>query len=412
MLSVKDAQTIIFNLVQPLQHPQDTQVGDLSSVNNILATPITSQLDFPHWHNSAMDGYAVRYADVETASSEQPVILEIVEEIPAGYQPQSTIESGQAARIFTGAVMPKGADTVVMQEETRQNNNHVTILCASKPQEFVRHQGSYYQAGNQLLPAGIRLNAPEIAVLAAAQCTQFSIYRKPKVAILSTGDELVTPNQPLKPGQIVDSNQYALTTLVRQMGAEPLVIGIIPDDEEALQQAIANSIANADIVLSSGGVSVGEYDYVEQIITSLQGTIHIRAVAMKPGKPLTFATFPHDIRPILYFGLPGNPVSALVTFWRFVQPAIAKFSGLVDGWQPQFISAITTQELRGAGKRETYVWGKLSLVDGLYHFQVAGGSQSSGNLINLAQTNALAVIPVGEKATAAGSGVKVLKIGI
>ena len=412
MLSVKDAQTIIFNLVQPLQHPQDTEVGNLSSVNPILATPITSQLDFPHWHNSAMDGYAVRYADVETASNEQPVILEIVEEIPAGYQPESTIESGQAARIFTGAVMPKGADTVVMQEETRRNNNHITILCAPKPQEFVRHQGSYYQAGNQLLPAGIRLNAPEIAVLAAAQCTQFSVYRKLKVAILSTGDELVTPNQSLKPGQIVDSNQYALAALVQQMGAEPLIIGIIPDDKQALQQAIAHSIANADIVLSSGGVSVGEYDYVEQIITSLQGTIHIRAVAMKPGKPLTFATFPHDTRPILYFGLPGNPVSALVTFWRFVQPAIAKFSGLVDGWQPQFINAITTQELRGAGKRETYVWGKLSLVDGLYHFQVAGGGQSSGNLINLAQTNALAVIPVGEKAIAAGSGVKVLKIGI
>ena len=409
MLSVKDAETTIFNLVQPLQHPQDTEVGDLLSANRILATPITSQLDFPHWDNSAMDGYAVRYTDVESANREQPVILEIVEEIPAGYQPQSTIQSGQTARIFTGAVMPKGADTVVMQEETRRDNNHVAILSAPKPQEFVRHQASYYQAGNQLLPTGIRLNAPEIAVLAAAQCPKISVYRKPKVAILSTGNELITPNQPLKPGQIVDSNQYALAALVRQMGAEPLVIGIIPDEKEALQQAIADSIANADIVLSSGGVSVGEYDYVEQIITLLKGKIHIRAVAMKPGKPLTFATFAHDKRSILYFGLPGNPVSALVTFWRFVQPAIAKFSGLVDGWQPQFINATTTQELRGAGKRETYVWGRLSLVDGLYHFQVAGGSHSSGNLINLAQTNALAVIPVGEKVITAGNAVKVLK---
>ncbi|WP_088242662.1 gephyrin-like molybdotransferase Glp [Calothrix rhizosoleniae] len=411
MLSVRDAETTIFNLTQPLQHPQDTEIVDLLSVNRILATPITSQLDFPHWDNSAMDGYAVRYADVESANHEQPVILEIVEEIPAGYQPQSTIQSGQAARIFTGAVMPKGADTVVMQEETHRDHNHIQILSAPKNQEFVRHRGSYYQAGNQLLPAGIRLNAPEIAVLAAAQCVKISVYRKPKVAILSTGNELVRPNQSLQPGQIVDSNQYALAALVHQMGAEPLVIGIVPDDKQALQQAIADSITTADIVLSSGGVSVGEYDYVEQIITSLQGTIHIRAVAMKPGKPLTFATFDQDERNILYFGLPGNPVSALVTFWRFVQPAIAKFSGLVDAWQPQFINATTTQELRSAGKRETYVWGRLSLVDGVYQFQLAGGSHSSGNLINLAQTNALAVIPVGEKVITAGNAVKVLKIG-
>jgi molybdopterin molybdotransferase len=411
MLSVKDAETIIFNLVQPLQHPQDTEVVDLLSTNRILATPITSQLDFPHWDNSAMDGYAVRYADVQPATREKPVILELVEEIPAGYQPQLTVKSGQAARIFTGAVMPKGADTVVMQEETRREDNRVLILSAPQPQEFVRHQGAYYQAGNQLLPAGIRLNAPEIAVLAAAQCPQISVYRKPRVAILSTGDELVTPNQVLKPGQIVDSNQYALAALIQVMGAEPLMMGIIPDDREALQEGIAHSIAHADIILSSGGVSVGEYDYVEEIITSLQGEIHIQSVAMKPGKPLTFATFNNNTRPVLYFGLPGNPVSALVTFWRFVQPAIAKFSGLVDGWQPKFVKAIATQELRGAGKRETYLWGKLSLVNEVYHFDLAGGSHSSGNLINLAQTNALAVIPVGETLINTGNLVTILKIG-
>ncbi|NRB07328.1 MAG: molybdopterin molybdotransferase MoeA [Richelia sp.] len=411
MLSVKDAETIIFNLVQPLQYPQDTEVVDLSSENRILATPITSQLDFPHWDNSAMDGYAVRYADVQQATKDKPVYLEIVEEIQGGYQPQSNIQQGQAARIFTGAVMPKGADTVVMQEESRRESDRVIILNAPKYQEFVRHQGSYYQAGSQLLPVGIRLNAPEIAVLAAVQCPRVNVYRKPKIAILSTGDELVTPNQPLKPGQIVDSNQYALAALVRQMGIEPLIMGIIPDDKEALQQAIDSSISHADIVLSSGGVSVGEYDYVEKIITHLQGQIHVHAVAMKPGKPLTFTTFKRNNRPVLYFGLPGNPVSALVTFWRFVQPAIAKLSGVVDGWQPQFVNAVATRDLHGAGKRETYLWGKLSLVDGMYQFHLAGGNHSSGNLINLAQTNALAVIRLGENLIAAGDAVKVLKIG-
>ena len=351
-----------------------------------------------------MDGYALRYADVQECSQENPVTLQVVEDIPAGYQPQSTIQAGQAARIFTGAVMPKGADTIVIQEDTRREENRVVILAAPKPEEFVRKRADYYQAGNELLPAGIELNAAEIAVLAAAQCTKLKVYRKLKVAILSSGDELVTPDQPLQPGQIVDSNQYALAALVKQMGAEPLMLGIVKDEQEALKQAISNAINNADIVLSSGGVSVGDYDYIEQIIESLGGKIHIRSVAVKPGKPLTVATFPTT----LYFGLPGNPGSALVTFWRFVKPAIKKFSGLAAGWKPEFLQAETLDDLRSNGKRETYIWGKLNLNDGVYQFQVAGGSHSSGNLINIAQTDALAVVPVGQKLVSEGEKVQVL----
>lgn len=407
MLSVRDAENIIFDLVQPLdtQKDKDIELVDLFHANGrILAHPVVSNLDFPHWDNSAMDGYAVRHADVQECSQEKPVTLQIVEEIPAGYQPQSTIQPGQAARIFTGAVMPQGADTIVMQENTRRKENRVAILSAPQPEEFVRKRADYYRAGNQLLPAGIELKAAEIAVLAAAQCTQLKVYRKLKVAILSSGNELVTPDRPLQSGQIVDSNQYALAALVRQVGAEPLMLGIIKDEPEALKQAISNAINNADIVLSSGGVSVGDYDYIEQIIESLGGKIHIRSVAVKPGKPLTVATFPTT----LYFGLPGNPGSALVTFWRFVKPAIEKLSGLAEGWKPEFLQAQTLQDLRSNGKRETYLWGKLSVNNGVYQFQVAGGSHSSGNLINLAQTNALAVIPVGQKLINQGEKVQVL----
>jgi molybdopterin molybdotransferase len=414
MLSVQDAETTIFNLVQPLDPERDTEVVDLLAANSrVLASPVTSQLDFPHWDNSAMDGYAVLYTDVQHASQQQPVTLEIVEEIPAGYQPQSTIQPGQAARIFTGAVMPAGADTVVMQERTQRENNRVSILAAPKPQEFVRHRASYYKAGGQLLPAGIMLNAPEIAVLAAAQCTQVKVYRRLCVAILSTGNELVTPEQPLQPGQIVDSNQYALAALVKQSGAEPLMLGIIPDQAIAISEAIAHAISKADIILSSGGVSVGDYDYVQQIIESLGGKIHIRAVAMKPGKPLTVATFQENqiSTPRLYFGLPGNPVSALVTFWRFVQPTIKKLSGISEGWQPKFVKALTHHELRSDGKRETYVWGKLRLQDGVYEFQLAGGNQSSGNLINLAQTNALGILIEGQTLISPGEQVQVLQVG-
>ncbi|MEH2374606.1 molybdopterin molybdotransferase MoeA [Nostoc sp.] len=415
MLSVSDAQAIILNLVQPLAHQRHTEVVDLLAADSrILATPVTSSLDFPHWDNSAMDGYAVRYEDVQHSNTEQPTVLEIVEEIPAGYQPKSTIQSGQAARIFTGAVMPAGADTVVMQEKTRQKDNRVFILDASKPQEFVRHKASFYQAGTQLLPAGIKLNAPEIAVLAAAQCPQLSVYRRPRVAIFSTGDELVSVDKPLQPGQIVDSNQYAIAALVKQSGAEPLILGIVKDDPVALEKVIAHAVAIADIVLSSGGVSVGDYDYVDKIIDSLKAKIHIRAVQIKPGKPLTVATFPstdaiNRVSP-LYFGLPGNPAAVLVTFWRFVLPAIKKLSGITEGWEAVFLKVRSHDELRSDGKNETYLWGKLHLIDGVYEFHKAGGSHSSGNLINLAQTNALAVLPMGKTLISPQEEVEVLQL--
>ncbi len=414
MLSVKEAEIIILDLVQALDRERDTEIVELlAGADRILAAAVTSQLDFPHWDNSAMDGYAVRYADVPSCSAEQPAVLEIVEEIPAGYQPQRSIEPGQAARILTGAMMPAGADTVVMQEVTRREGDRVFIHSAPQPQAFVRHQGSFYKAGTSLLPPGILLSATEIAVLASAQCTQLSVYRRPRVAILSTGDELVTPEGLLQPGKLVDSNQYALAVLVAHIGGIPQMLGIVPDRPEALKSAISHAIASADIVISSGGVSVGDYDYVDEILASLGAEIHIRAIAIKPGKPLTFATFTPNTtqHSVLYFGLPGNPVSSLVTFWRFVQPALRKLSGLSQSWGPNFVKARTYHDLRSDGKRETYLWGKLHLVDGIYEFHLAGGSHSSGNLINLAQTNGLAVLPVNVKFIPTGDIVQVLQVG-
>jgi len=422
MLPVNQAESIILDLVKPLDPQLDSEIIDLSAATGrILAAPVTSHLDFPHWDNSAMDGYAVRHADVQSASEQQPISLDIVEEIPAGYQPQKTIAPGQAARIFTGACMPQGADTVVMQEHTQRQDNQVLILQVPKPQGFVRHQASFYRAGEPLLAAGIQLGAPEIAVLAAAQCTELRVYRRPSVAILSTGNELVTPYQPLQPGQIVDSNQYALAAWVTLCGGIPKVQGIVRDEPDALKQAISQAILAADIVLSTGGVSVGDYDYVDEILAQLNGEIHIRSVAVKPGKPLTVATFPpasqgnqkDSSHPVLYFGLPGNPVSALVSCWRFVQPALRKRSGLpVQQWKPQFINAISRQNLKSDGRRDSYLWGQLQLVEGNYEFNLAGGNHSSGNLINLAQTTGLAVVPMGQTLIPAGEGVQVLSVGV
>ena len=418
MLPVEEAESLILGLVQPFDQELDAEVVDLTAATGrILATPIASQLDFPHWDNSAMDGYAVRYVDVQSCNAQQPAVLEIIEEIPAGYQPQRTIEQGQASRILTGACMPMGADTVVMQERTRREGNRVFILEAPEPQAFVRHRASFYQAGTTLLMPGINLNAPEIAILAAAQCPKLSVYRRPRVAILSTGDELATPDQPLQPGQIVDSNQYALAAFVAQLGGIPQALGIVPDQPEALKIAITQAIYSADIVLSTGGVSVGDYDYVDRILAELGAEIHIRSVAIKPGKPLTVATFPpakaHSKRSVLYFGLPGNPVSALVSCWRFVQPALSKLSGLSqERWKPMFVKARSRFDLHSDGRRETYLWGQLSLdASGVYEFHLAGGSHSSGNLINLAQTTGLAVVPVGQSLISAGESVQVLLVG-
>jgi molybdopterin molybdotransferase len=406
MLPAQQAEALILELVQPLNPAHHTETVDLlAALDRILAAPVSSPLDFPHWDNSAMDGYAVRYEDVQ--SCQTPVTLEIIEEIPAGYQPQKTVQPGQAARILTGSMMPPGADTIVIQEDTQRQDNTVTILSAPQPQAFVRHRAEFYQAGNPLLQPGIVLAAPDIAVLAAAQYIQVPVYRRPRIAILSTGSELVAPDQPLHPGQIVDSNQYALAALIASAGAEPILLGIVPDQPEALKQAIATALQSADMVLSSGGVSVGDYDYVDRILAELGATIHIRAVAVKPGKPLTVATFQNA----LYFGLPGNPVSALVTFWRFVLPAIKKLSGRSTGWEPQFVSGRSLQDLRSDGKRETYLWGKVTLIQGEYQFQLAGGSHSSGNLINLSQTNALAMIPIGNKFIPAEASVSILKVG-
>jgi molybdopterin molybdotransferase len=400
MISVAQAEKIILDLVRPSSAIESISI--VAATGRILATKIVSRLDFPHWDNSAMDGYAVKFSDVRSSTSKHPITLEVVEEIPAGYQPRHELQSGEAARIFTGAIVPVGADTIVMQEHTqRVQKNFVKIQITPTAKSFIRQRGEYAKVGDPLLAVGTVLNPAEIAILAATGSSEVNVYRRPRVAIISTGNELVPPNQPLQPGQIVDSNQYAIAAFIQQAGGIPLPMGILPDDRAKLTAVMLAAIESADLVISTGGVSVGDYDYVEQILAELGGDIRIRAVAIKPGKPLT----------VVYFGLPGNPVSALVSCWRFVQPALAKLAGLPkSSWKPKWIEAIVTQDLIADGKRETYLWGKLELVEGQYQFSLAGGSHSSANLINLAGTNALAVIPMQVSLIAAGKVVKVLAI--
>ena len=401
MTPVNDAEAIILAAITSLTETENITIEQ--GRGRILATDIAGKMDIPHWDNSAMDGYAIRAEDL----LDEPVSLEVIETIPAGEVPQKSLASGQAARIFTGAMMPTGADTVVMQENTSRDGDVVTILENPKPQQFVRSQGNYYRAGEPLLQAGMTLGAADLAVLAACQCPEFEVVRRPKVAIFSTGDELRSPSDELKPGQIVDSNRYALSAFVESQGAIAKPFPTVPDDREKLRATMQQALAEADVVLSTGGVSVGEYDFIEQLLEELGGEILLRKVAIRPGKPLTVAKFSNGK---VYFGIPGNPVSALVSCWRFVQPALKKLSGQKDNWSPNFVFATCSTNLRGAGTREAYLWGTLSTSDTGYVFTQAGGGHSSANLVNLAQTNALAVVPQGVKDVAAGDRLRVMTI--
>jgi molybdopterin molybdotransferase len=405
MIPVAEAEKIILDLVQSIS---ETEIINLENASNrILAESVTSKLDFPYWDNSAMDGYAVKYSDVQNASLNSSIKLKIIEEIPAGYVPKIEVKSGETARIFTGAMLPLGTDTIVMQENTKKDGDYVLILEAPKPEQFVRKKGEFYQAGEILLTPGIKINSPELAILATAQCTQVRVFCQPKIAFFSTGNELITPQETLTKGKIIDSNQYLLASFIAKNGGIPLNLGIVPDDKELLKHTIFQAINQANLVISTGGVSVGEYDFVDEIITELGGKIHIYSIAIKPGKPLTFATFDNGC---IYFGIPGNPVSTMVTCWRFVEPALRKLSGLKNNYQPLFITAKTRQDLYSGGKRETYLWGKSYLVNGGYEFELASGSHSSGNLINLAQTNALAVIPMGTNLIPVGANLTIMLV--
>ena len=394
MLPVSQAEALILEHLTPLTTLETVPL--VQAHRRILGASVISTRDFPDWANSAMDGYAVKFSDVKVASPDRPITLSITEDIPAGQEPQFSLGSGQAARILTGAKLPQGADTVIMQENSQRSGPQVTILAAPPhPGHFVRDRGEYCRQGDELLKRGIRLQAPELAILATAQVSQVSVYRRPQVALFSTGDELITVDQTLTGAKIVDSNQYALTAFVESLGAIPVPLGIVPDDPQALKTTMKKAITSADMVLSTGGVSVGDYDYVEKLLEELGGQILIRSVAMKPGKPLTVAQFANGC---LYFGIPGNPVSALVCCWRLVQPALKKLSGLQAPWSPTWVKGKTQSLLKSDGQRETYCWGRVSLDEaGEFCFQVASGSHSSGNLMNLAQTNALAVLPIGIK---------------
>jgi molybdopterin molybdotransferase len=412
MIPVSTAETLVLEATPTLG---TEWVSADRARDRILAETIASPEDFPAADTSSMDGYAVCHQDVVIV----PCELDVVETLPAGTLSQQSLQPGQAARLYTGSVLPVSADTVVIQEVTeRLSESKVRILSSAEKGQFVRSQGHFCRQGDPVLLQGQRLGAAELAVLAAVRRFYLPVYRRPRVAILSTGDELVAPDRVPGSGQIVDSNQPGLAALVAAAGGIPLCLGILQDTTAAgvsggkalLHQTIASALRNADMILSSGGVSVGDYDYVESVLSELGATLHFNKVAIKPGKPFTFATFDQHGsagNPVIYCGLPGNPVSAMVCFWRFVKPALQKLQGQLPPWSPPLLTAIAAAELSGGGQREAYLWGRAQVMDGEIVF-VPASELGSGNLINLAGTNALAVVPIGQTAIVAGAPVSVL----
>jgi len=417
MLTVSEVEKIILNLVKPFNPELDSENLPLAQVlNRIVAEDIKSALDFPHWDNSAMDGYAIRYADLENLSELKLAIAAV--DIPAGKAIAQTLAQGECVRIFTGGMLPSGADTVIMQEDTERINDFLHLKVKPTQGEYVRRQGEFITAGSTLIAAGTKLGAPEIGALASAKCQTIKVYRQPKIGIISTGNELVSleSSESLQLGEIIDSNLYAISALIEQLGAIAIPFGAVKDDQIQLKRTIQQAIASVDMIISTGGVSVGDYDYVAQLLRDLGATIYVESVAIKPGKPLTIASFPSFSQvngsedKVLYFGIAGNPVSAMVSFWRFMRGAIAKLNGAKETyWYPQLIKATTTADLHSQGRRETYLWGTLTYQKGIPMFQPLP-SYSSGNLISAIAANALAVMRVNQTYVPEGDDVHIILI--
>ncbi|MEQ1662425.1 MAG: gephyrin-like molybdotransferase Glp [Thiobacillus sp.] len=290
------------------------------ALGRVLAAPQISTLTVPPLDNSAMDGYAVRLADVTHTYTRLPVSQRIL----AGAV-GTPLAAGSAARIFTGAPIPPGADTVLMQEDCTADGDHVVIHTLPRPGEHIRRAGEDIRAGAEILAAGTRMGAAEMGLCASVGLAQMPVYRRLKVACFFTGDELVTPGTALQPGQIYNSNRYTLAGLVRGLGCELLDLGIVPDTLAATEAALVRASRDTDVVITSGGVSVGEADYVKAAVAKL-GTVDLWKVAMKPGKPLVYGR----VGEADFIGLPGNPVSAFVTFCLFVRPFLLRRMGAAN----------------------------------------------------------------------------------
>jgi molybdopterin molybdotransferase len=409
LISVEEALTEIMGHVKPLE-PE--RVPILEAVGRVLAEEIISEISIPPFDNSAMDGFAVRSADVAEATFEGPVRLTVIGSVAAGYVTGMQVTPGTAIRIMTGAPMPSGADAVVPYEDTSDFDrakeerltapaDEIEVRKAVAPQAHVRPSGEDIRQGESVMRPGRIVRPQEVGVLASLGLESVLVHRRPRVAILATGDELLEIDEPLEPGKIRNSNEYTNTALVERTGGVPIRLGIARDTEIDLTAKIRTGLERgADLFLTSGGVSVGDYDVVKDVLGS-EGQMQFWQVCMKPGKPLAFGLLRGGV-PLI--GLPGNPVSAMVSFEQFARPAILKMLGHTDLAKPT-VRAIVDEPLVNSGRRG-FVRVIVTRRDDGYHARTTG-EQGSGVLTSMARANGLAIVPEGTRRVEAGSELEV-----
>jgi molybdopterin molybdotransferase len=379
------------------------QVPLTGAGGRVLAEAVRSTRDVPPFRNSAMDGYAVRAADVGAASRETPAKLRVREVVAAGTVPQQTVVPGTAIQVMTGSLMPEGADAVVRVEDTSADDDSVCVFVAVSGDANVRHPGEDVKAGDLVLEPGRVLRPADVGLLASLGWSVVRVRRRPEVAILATGDELVELGAALGPGQIVNSNAYTLAAAVEEAGARPRLLGIVRDTEATTRAAFADAFTS-DMVLSTGGVSMGVFDIVRETLAGFGVRERFWKVAQKPGKPLTFGM--RERLPV--FGLPGNPVSALVCFYLYVRPALRAMMGHTALHLP-VVRATLEEEIRTTAGLTEFV---RCTLDGEAHDYRARstGSQSSAVLRSLSLGHGLIVAPPGSGRLVRGSSVRVIML--
>jgi molybdopterin molybdotransferase len=374
------------------------KINILDAQRRAIAENIYAGRDIPSVDNSAMDGYALRAADTRGATPKKPVWFKIIEEIPAGKIPRKKLRSKEAARIMTGAIIPGGADAVIRQENTRREGNLVAVLTPVARKTDIRFAGEDVRKGELVIHKNSVLGAAQIGMLAALGKKSVLVYKKPRVAIMATGDELVDIDTNPSPGKIVNSNSYSLATLVDDCGGVPVILGITRDNKSALKQKFSTALKN-DVIISSGGVSVGDYDLVKDIMANMGNSMYFWQVAMRPGKPLAFGA----IKGVPLFGLPGNPVSTMVSFEQFVRPYLLKIQGHRNIFRP-VLKAISAENLEKKVGVKNFLRAIVKREKDKYIVKTTG-NQGSGILKSMVTANALIIL--GEKETKIKKGDKV-----
>ncbi len=394
-LSVTTAQQIVLASVSTLGI--ETVRLELS-LGRVLAEDVHANRDLPPYDVSAMDGFALRSVDL----AQVPVALEIIEDIRAGDMPVRTIQSRQCARIMTGAPVPQGADAVIRVEDTSVlAGNTVQINVAVKQGNDIRTRGENMRHHEVVLACGTEITPGVIGILATVKCRKMEVYRRPSVAILSTGDELEGLDEPVDPNKIPDANSHALMAQVQALGIEPVMLGIARDDPGELREFLQRGL-KYDVLLVSGGTSVGVHDYVRPTIESLGVQMKFWRVAMKPGHPMAFGTTGNSA----VFGLPGNPVSSMVCFEQFVAPALRQLMGHTRLFRRTVLARLTHHLKHQPGRTE-FIRVVLAKVDGAYT-ATSTGSQGSGILLSMARADGLIVVPADSSGLVAGSQVTVM----